>query len=296
MPTDDDAATARLAAEHRHRAPERRRAWLRRVRGCADLTHAQRNVVCALGDYADYIHGTNARPGEANLADECGLSTRAVRGALAAAQKAGLIERTSPANPRTGRAAVYRLVGAPTPEAADTAEEDLITGTTVPVMDADTGTAVPVVDANTGTAVPVNNSNTGTVTSSIPEQPFLPPSKHHKNTGVLRTSGTSPEPWPATHTERPPSRFCDRHPMGYRGKCGDCANARTAFNAWQAAAAEADVAAAAVDDLERLRRRKQIDRCPDCDEFGRRDDGSGECLIPCDHPRLDDDGQAHAHG
>ncbi|CAN5144992.1 hypothetical protein BH11ACT6_BH11ACT6_34670 [soil metagenome] len=79
-------------------------------------------------------------------------------------------------------------------------------------------------------------------------------------------SGTSPELLDLTH---PPSKFCDRHPNGHRGKCGDCGNAREHLKAWQAAAAERDVAIAAADDLDRRRRRNLIDNCPDCYGSGR---------------------------
>lgn len=278
MSNIDDAVVADLADARPRLAAEHRRAWLRRVRGCPELTHAQRNVVCALGDYADYRDGTNAHPGEVKLADECGLTTRAVRAALARAQELGLIERTAAANPRTGRAAVYRLI-APT----------VNTGTTVPVNNPTiTGTAVPVIDATTGTTVPVNNFNTGTATSSIPEQPFLPPTNHlPNNPGVSPNWGTSPVPLPDTHIDPISSPFCDRHPNGTRDKCGDCGNARTAFNAAKTASAAAEHAAIAADELERRRRRRIIDDCHECDDFGRLDD-----LSACPHSRLPRAGNA----
>lgn len=288
---DDDAVIARVADAHAHMGPERRRAWNRAVRACtADvLTAAQKVVVLALADYADYQDGTNAHPGEVRLAEECGLTARAVRSALAAAQAAGLIAKTAPANVRAGRAAVYRLV-----------LTNGMTGTAVPVVDAITGTAVPVDKPVTGTAVPVDNFITGTATTPSPERPFLPPSKHLPNTGVSPKPGTSPEP-PITDThQRPRSRFCADHPRGYAGSCGPCANARTAFNAWQTADDDAAAERAAVDDLERRRRRRLIDRCQDCDEHGRIEvqTPTGDALVPCTHPRIEDgqDERGRAHG
>lgn len=288
MSDTDDAVIARLTAVAGRLTPDRRRAWNRHVRGCTDLSAGQRLVVCALADYADYADGTNAHPGEVNLAAECGLTTRAVRGALARAQELRLIERTAAANVRTGRAAVYRLLPPP-----------VITGTGVPVMDPDedpiTGSSVPVMTPITGTCVPVDNSITGTYASPSPERTFLPPSQHLQTPGGLRNVSTSLEPTLTTHTNGPPSRFCWRHPMGYAGRCGDCGNARTARKAWDAAAAEADVAVSAVDDLERRRRRRLIDSCPDCrDDHGRVlvVDDVGERLVPCEHPQLSE--AAHA--
>lgn len=250
--------------------PERRRTWIRAVLSHQGLTAAQRTVLVALETYADYNTGRNARPGETNLAQLCGgLTTRAVNTALSRGRALGLIEQTAPANSRAARAAVYRII----PVAA-------ITGTTVPVIELTTGTAVPVIESTTGTTVPVNNSTTGTYASPRPERPFLPPETYTKTTRVLPNPGTSPDDALATHTNRP-SRFCNQHPNGTPRKCGDCANARTAFKAWQATAAEHDVALASTDDLERRRRRKLIDDCQLCDDYGRLDD-----LTPCTHHGL----------
>lgn len=292
--SDDDAVMGRLAAARAQLGPERRRAWNRAVRACQALTAAHKVVVLALADYADYADGTNAHPGQARLAEECALSGRAVCAALAAAQAAGLIEQTAPANVRTGRAAVYRLI---LPAS--------ITGTQLPVMDPMTGTYVPVDESMTGTYVPVDNPITGTLTTPSPERTFAPPSKHQQNTGVSPQSGTSPEPPPTDTHPRPRSRFCADHPRGYAGKCGNCANARTAFEAWQAADDTAAAERAAVDDLERRRRRRLIDRCPDCDDHGRVEiqTPTGDALVPCTHPRTadgrasdDGDQEGRAHG
>lgn len=180
------------------------------------------------------------------------MTTRAVRTALDRGKALGLIQQTQPANPKAHKAAVYRLVVPP------------VTGVTG--------------ERSTGTGVPVDNFSTGTVASVLPERTFLPPEPYTNNLGVLRNSGTSPEAGPDTHTIDPPSRFCDRHPQGTRLPCGDCANARTAFKAWQGAEAERDAAAELAAESAKRHRRKLIDACPDCDDFGRLDD-----LSDCPH-------------
>ncbi|MEX3644483.1 hypothetical protein [Mycolicibacterium porcinum] len=270
----DDTFVARLA--DRRMGPERRRQWIRRVLGCEGLTAAQKTVLIALETYADYEDGSNAHPGEILLSEICGLTTRAVRSALARGRELALIEQTAVENPRAGRAAVYRLVLITSTTGTAVPVKEPTTGTTVPVNNSTTGTAVPVYNhPTTGTAVPV----TGTATSPSPEQPFRPPSHSPELLGVLRNWGTSPaEPIP-THTDRSPSKFCDRHPHGTRDRCGDCANARIAFQEWQAGQAVLDAATSAAEDLDRRRRRQLIDDCTLCDDFGRDDD-----LHPCDHP------------
>lgn len=233
--------------------PETRRHWTRFILGCQDLTAAAKTVLIALETFADYRDGTNAHPGEALLAQICGLQTRAVRYALERGRELGLIEQTAAANSRAGRAAVYRLLPAPAERAT-------------------TGTAVPVIEPTTGTAVPVNKSTTGTPTTPRP----APPRHHDRHGGAahppstsqvptqVRDWGTSPGEPITAHTPRPPSRFCEMHPQGTRGNCGGCANARTAFEAWQADEAARDVAIATADDLTRRRRRRLAEQCPDC--------------------------------
>ncbi|SKI75994.1 helix-turn-helix domain-containing protein [Mycobacteroides abscessus] len=254
----DESVLARVADIQRREAPARRRQWIRRVLGCTELSAAQRNVLLALETFADYLDGSNAHPGETNLAEICGLTTRAVRTALGRGCELGLIRKTANENPRASRAAVYRLL----------LSDESTTGTAVPVKDPTTGTAVPVYnphhrnghDTITGTAVPPTKSST-------------------KTTGVLRNSGTSPEPCLAdTHPDRP-SRFCDEHPMGTRGNCGNCANARTAFNAWQDHQAERDAEIAQAD----AHRRHQLRvTCPWCHGTNLRDLGD-DLVEKCDH-------------
>ncbi|AQT81981.1 hypothetical protein B1R94_26060 [Mycolicibacterium litorale] len=267
--------------------PEQRRHWMRVVLSHPQLTAAQKTVLIALETYADYRDGTDAYPGEENLARLCGITPRAVRLALARGRELGLIERTLEANHRAGRADVYRLlpttaiVGLSAPAA-----EDVITGTAVPVDEPITGMRVPVKSVITGTAVHDHRNGDDTFTgTAVP--PTLPAPSNHQPPGVLRQSGTSPALAVAAAHTPIASRFCDKHPHGYRGKCGDCANARTAFNAAQAAAAEQDVALELANEFERRRRKQLIENCPRrCDQYGRIeviDDDGTERLAPCDH-------------
>lgn len=280
---DDKSFLAHVADIQRREAPERRRQWIRRVLGCTDLSAAQRNVLLALETFADYLDGSNAHPGETNLAEICGLTTRAVRTALSRGCELGLIKKTANENPRASRAAVYRLVlsGEPITGTAVPVKEP-ITGTAVPVNNSTTGTAVPVYNPITGTAVPVYNSHHRNGHDTITGTAVPPTKSCTNNSGVLRNSGTSPEPriTEDTHPE-PPSRFCDEHPMGTRDNCGNCANARTAFNAWQAHQAVRDVEIAQADTR---RRHEQRINCPWCHGTNLRDIGD-DLVEKCDHQR-----------
>lgn len=256
--------------------PERRRLWVRTVLGCPELSAAQKTVLIALETFADYRDGTNAHPGDANLAEICGLTTRAVQPAIAKARQLGFIERTGEPNSRAGRAAVYRLTLPAT------------TGTAVPVDNSTTGTTVPVETVTTGTAVPVDNSTTGTAvhddrnghdttTGTAVPTTLQAPSKHP---GVSPNPGTSPAAHVAAHTPKP-SQFCEKHPIGTPKSCPDCGNARTHLKAWTAAQAERDVAIAAAEDFTRRRRRQLINDCPHCDQDGWRND---DYELRCEHP------------
>lgn len=257
--------------------PEQRRQWMRLVLSYDRkvLTGAQKTVLVALEMYADYRDGTNAYPGEENLAADTGLTTRAVRDAMKQAREIGLIVRTKVENPKAGKAAVYRLA------------MPANTGTTVPVDNVTAGTTVPVETSTTGTATH-HHRNSHVVTTGTAVPPTLPsPSNHQLLVGDW---GTSPEPSvAATHTDRIPSRFCDLHPQGTRGACGGCANARTAFNAWQADRAAVDVAIATAEDRDRKDRRRRIAACGDCDLQGRVDvwdDRGNHALAQCEHPTV----------
>jgi hypothetical protein len=255
--------------------PEQRRQWVRVVLGHEDLTSAHKVVLMALETYADYRDGTNARPGEVNLARVSGLGVRAVRYALERGQQLGLIERTSAANSRAGLAAVYRLV----PQS--------FTGTPVPVNESTTGTAVPVNNSTTGMRVPVKPVTTGTAVhhdrhaqTPRPAQP----QHHDRHSGASHLSNTLPTP--SNHQggyvsrERhlaavpdlgsPPSPRCPNHqnapsPVG----CGPCGDARIFRRDWETAHAAAKAQA--------------ITDCAICDRDGWARDDEGAPTIQCTH-------------
>lgn len=260
-------------------SPENRHRWVRMVLCCTELTAAQKTVLIALETFADFRTGTNAHPGEENLAAMTGLTPRAVRMALKQGRDIGLIVRTSAENPKAHKAAVYRL--------STPAESASTTGTAVPVDNSTTGTTIPMEAATTGTAM--QHHRNGHVTSTGTAVPPTPHASPNYQVGVSDW-GTSPEQLlAAPHTDRVPSRFCDLHPQGYRGSCGPCGNARTAFNAWQAERAAADVAIAAAEDRERKDRRRRAAACGDCDIHGRVeviDDSGNHALAPCEHPNV----------
>lgn len=275
--------------------PDQRRHWVRVVLSHTQLTAAQKTVLIALETYADYRDGTDAYPGEENLARLCGITPRAVRLALARGRELGLIERTLEANHRAGRADVYRLLPTTAIVGLSAPSGDAITGTAVPVDEPITGMRVPVKSVITGTAVQDHRNSDDTFTgTAVP--PTLPAPSNHQPPGVLPNRGTSPALAVAAHTAIA-SRFCDKHPYGYRGKCGDCGNARTAFNAAQAAAAEQDVALELANDFARRRKLQLINECPlRCAENSGMveivDEDGTERLKRCDHglPRVAGDG------
>ncbi|ORA60473.1 hypothetical protein BST26_21500, partial [Mycolicibacterium insubricum] len=118
----DDALLGSLAAQNRHTGWDRR-LWVRAVLAATGLTAAAKTVLLALETFADFNDGTNAHPGEVQLALAADLKQRAVREALKRGQELGFIEKTdSSANKRRGIADVYRLV----PQS--------ITGTAMPVI------------------------------------------------------------------------------------------------------------------------------------------------------------------
>jgi predicted ArsR family transcriptional regulator len=73
--------------------PRTRYQWERAIRCMEILPPARKLVALVLATYANN-DGTNARPGEGRLAQNCGISERAVRGHLAALRDLGLIVRT----------------------------------------------------------------------------------------------------------------------------------------------------------------------------------------------------------
>ncbi len=264
---------------------DQRRRWARMVLK-SELTQAQKTVLFALETYADWSDGTNAFPGEIQLAELCGMTTRAIRMALDRGKALGFIQQTQRANPKAHKAAVYRLVAPGSIMGIDNPS----TGTSVPVETRSTGTQVPVNSPSTGTSVPVETRSTGTAVHVLPERTFLPPETYHHQPRVLRNWGTSPEPVPDAHTIDPPSPFCDKHPHGYRYSCGDCGNARTHRKAWMAAQAERDAAIELAENERHLESRRLIDACEDCDPHGHivigEDYRGNEQLGECTHPNL----------
>lgn len=247
---------------------DQRGRWARRVMG-AEMPASQCMVLFALETFADWGGGGNAHPGEILLAETARVDVRTVRRALKAGVDCGLIEQTRPANPKAHKAAVYRLVVEPVLAVVD----DGSTGHHSPVNNSTTGHQSPVETLTTGHHSPVNNFSTGQPSPFPPDTAVLPPKPLTNNQRVLRNWGTSPEHELASaHTIDPPSKFCASHPIGTPEKCPDCANARTHRKAWEAAQAEHDVALAAVEDIERRRRRKQIESCLLCDHYGLVDD------------------------
>ncbi|MGP4054165.1 hypothetical protein ACTWP6_04970 [Mycobacterium sp. 4D054] len=234
--------------------------WRRQVLGATGLSADQKNVLIALETYADYRDGTNARPGDDRLAAMCNLKPRAVRNAMALGRELGLIERTSPANPKRGLAAVYRLV---------------TTGTAVPVEPSTTGTAVPVEpcqyrhggtpipappDRTTGTAVPPTfqylpstkgeSPKPGTSPAADgpdPDDPFRDSSANSKPATAAATAApariparVAALPLPMNHRPKDfpdpePAPFCANHPGGTSEPCRDCGDVRKAHDAWEVA-------------------------------------------------------------
>lgn len=253
---------------------EDRRKWTRLVlrMPSAELSASCKTVLLALESYADYRDGTGAHPGEQNLSKAADVNVRTVRRALAAGLALGLIEQTSAANPKAGKAAEYSLS---LPGGAD-----ISIGHPSPVNNFSTGHPSPVNNISRGHPSPVETGHHRTNETFLEDTSVLPPKPYTNNPGVLRNSGTSPAPRIAedTHPE-PPSRFCDEHPMGTRVNCGKCGNARTAFDAWQAHQAVRDIEIAQADTR---RRHEQRANCTWCHGTNVRDIGD-DLVEKCDH-------------
>lgn len=252
---------------------ENRRKWTRLVlrMPSAELSASCKTVLLALESYADYRDGTGAHPGEENLSKAADVNVRTVRRALATGRALGLIEQTSAANSKAGKAAEYSLT---LPGIAD-----VTTGHPSPVENSTTGHPSPVNNSTTGHPSPIETVHDRTNASLRPDTGVLPPKPYTNNLGVLPNSGTSPAPRIAedTHPDRL-SRFCAEHPQGTPDDCGKCANARTAFNAWQAHQTERDVQIAQSD---AQRRREQRANCPWCGGTNWIHDT--EPAVKCDH-------------
>lgn len=235
---------------------EDRRKWTRLVlrMPSTELSASCKTVLLALEGYADYRDGTGAHPGEENLSKAADVNVRTVRRALATGRALGLIEQTSAANSKAGKAAEYSLT---LPGIAD-----VTTGHPSPIENSTTGHHSPVDNSTTGHPSPVETVHDRTNASLRPDTGVLPPKPYTNNLGVLPNSGTSPAPRIAgdTHPDRL-SRFCAEHPQGTPDDCGKCANARTAFNAWQDHQAQRDAEIAQAD---AIRRHEQRAKCPWC--------------------------------
>jgi hypothetical protein len=207
-----------------------RREWRRHVFGRADLTAAHKLVLLALETFADYPVGTNARPGMARLAEMCGLGNRVVDGALHHGRRLGLIEQTARANPKAGRAAVYRLVS---------------TRTSVHV-ETDFNPHEP-------TFQPAQN-DVSTRTSVRPTNPDQSISTEARERAT--------QPAPISIPEEEPPRYCPAHmPNGTRRDCGACGTARENNKGWKEQQAERRR-------LQELAKRQAIADCNLCEGTG----------------------------
>lgn len=68
--------------------------WERALRSAAEVTGTRLLVLLALGTYMDHA-GAGARPGDARLAEELGVTDRTIRAHLRWAREAGWLERVS---------------------------------------------------------------------------------------------------------------------------------------------------------------------------------------------------------
>lgn len=225
--------------------PEQRYKWRLHVLGAKGLPPAQRLVILALENYANWSDGTNAHPGVDKLARTCGVDEKTVRRALETAwKKLGLIEQTVRANPKAGNAAVWKLVS--------------------------TGLGSPLeTDFNrTGKSTRRDFKRTAQSISSGLQSPPTTPRPHQKR--GLRHGGTELDD-PDAYAINPVSQRqsangdasatrCAKHahiaPDAWVGEnCHDCAARRKA-----AKASEAERKSAAI---------QTIKDCPHCDDLGR---------------------------
>jgi len=177
-----------------------RREWREHVYGCPELSEAQRLVLLALSEFADWPDGTNAHPGTDRLAELCGLKTRAVEYALARGRALKLIQQTQRAKPKRGWASVYRLVPVPA-----------ITRTQVRVMDG---------------YYPHESALLPAPRRAITRTPVHPTKPLALSPRQERARGEPPRRCP-THADNP-------NPP----PCGPCGNARRANDAWKEEQAE----------------------------------------------------------
>lgn len=261
--------------------PEERRHWVRMVLRCPDLTPAAKTVLIALETFANFRDGTNAHPGEEKLAAMTGgLTIRAVQSAMNKARALKLIDRTAPANPKAGKAAVWRLTFPP--------GDDSSTRMDVPVEHDSTRTHMPVETPSTRTHVPVETANTGTSVRQyrnahdVSTRTYVPPTTHTppKYQGIADISGGRVTSVGA----QAPRPQCHLHEENCDGPCRYCQRRReweTANAGWRER-----------DELERRRQLREIaDNCPRCHGTGTYT--AGENLAAKCDPHLTPEAIAH---
>ncbi|MBV5244334.1 helix-turn-helix domain-containing protein [Mycolicibacterium sp. PAM1] len=221
---------------------QQRREWRAEVLGHSELTPAQKLVLLGLETFADYPEGTNARPGVAVLADRCRLKARAVEAALAQGRRLGLIEQTARANPKAGLAAVYRL---------------LSTRTSVRIEADSTRTSVRIEADSTRTTVRIEDGFN-------PHETVFQPARDDISTRTLMQPTNPITPRENTKGGHDAPRCARHRDHPNPPPCHDCKQAREQI--------------AAEDATWHHDTREAIDRCRDCDQFGRRDD-----LTDCPH-------------
>jgi hypothetical protein len=251
-----------------------RRHWRKYVLGCTELTEAQRLVLLALSEFADWPEGTNAFPGVKALEEMCGLKTSVVEKALSGGRRLKLIEQTQRAKPKRGWAAVYKLLPAPP-----------ITRTSVRVEEIYN----PYENAHNpyeNEPLPVPEGAI-TRTHVQPTKPFntKPLNTGSKNTGGARASAAhelAPNPTLIADEENP-SPFCRAHqPLGPQGeKCPACGDARRSLAIVQAAKDER---------MQEEKKKAAWDQllCGLCDEKGWVIEADGSVTDPairCTHPQ-----------
>lgn len=226
--------------------PAQRREWRKHVlSGDSGLTPTQRCILMTLQERADYGDGTNAWGGAQSLADECGVTKRAVKVALNCGQDLNLIRRTDAERgdqPHRGHAAVYRLL--------------------------------PLV-AGVHRYAPVNPGAPGGVNRRTPGRCTpVPPTKSIPNPSPgVRESGTSPRAAIALVGDSPAlSPFCAEHPEGTARRCTPCGDARERFNRQRE-----------IDQKAHQQRAREIrENCPDCLGTNVVETGEDE-VRKCDH-------------
>jgi hypothetical protein len=251
-----------------------RRQWRKYVLGCTELTEAQRLVLLALSEFADWPEGTNAFPGVKVLAEMCGFQDRVVKTALSNGRRLNLIKETQRANPKRGWASVYKLLPAPVSRCTTVHLETDFKVHETDFKVHENGFQGARDDVSRCTTVP-------------PTKPFntKPLNTGSKNTGGARASAAhelAPNPTLIADEENP-SPFCRAHqPLGPQGeKCPACGDARRSLAIVQAAKDER---------MQEEKKKAAWDQawCGLCDEKGwviEADGSVADPAIRCTHPQ-----------